>query len=74
MTCAVVFGGLGFIGLAQHLIDDHGYEKIYLFDRDSISSKESIFRKKLLDAYPQIKVIIEMLETLLIDPPEWLVL
>lgn len=60
MTCAVVFGGVGFIGsfFAQHLIDDHGYEKIYLFDRESISSKESIFRKKLLDAYPQIKVII----------------
>ena len=60
MTCAVVFGGSGFIGsfFAKHLIDDHGYEKIYLFDRESISSKKSIFRKKLLDTYPQIKMIV----------------
>lgn len=60
MTCAVIFGGTGFIGsfFAKHLIDDHGYEKIYLYDRESISAKDSTFRKKLLEGYPQIEVII----------------
>lgn len=73
MTCAVVFGGSGFIGsfFAQHLIDDHDYEKIYLFDRESISSKESNFRKKLLDSYPQIKMIIgDVRNTINWTPPE----
>lgn len=60
MFNAVIFGGTGFIGtfFARHLIEEYGYKKVYLFDRESISTKEFKFRKKMIENYPQIKTIV----------------
>ena len=59
MKNSVIFGGSGFIGtfFARHLIEEHGYEKVYLFDHELISAKEFDLRKKMATAYPQIKMI-----------------
>ena len=56
---SVIFGGAGFIGtfFARQLIEEHGFEKVYLYDHESISTKEFEFRKKMVGAYPQIKMI-----------------
>lgn len=49
MNCAVVFGGTGFIGVffAQFLLENAKVDKVYLFDKEAITSKKSSFRKKL---------------------------
>lgn len=59
MSNAVIFGGSGFIGVffASYLIEEHGIKKVYLFDYESINTKEFSFRKKMVDAYPQIEMI-----------------
>ena len=56
---AVIFGGLGFIGtfFARLLIEDYGFERVYLYDLEPIGAKESEFRKKMVGAYPQIEII-----------------
>ena len=56
MSCAVIFGGTGFIGtfFARHLIEAEGFEKVYLYDHEPASVKTSVFRRKMLDAYPSI--------------------
>ena len=48
MKNAVIFGGSGFIGIffAHHLIEEHGFEKIYLYDDEPISAKRFELRKK----------------------------
>lgn len=45
---SVIFGGSGFIGtfFARYLIDEYEFKKVYLFDYESISTKEFEFRKK----------------------------
>ncbi len=50
MTCAVIFGGSGFIGvfLAKQLISSGKFEKIYLFDRDQVANKPFPYRIKLV--------------------------
>lgn len=55
----VIFGGAGFIGsfFAQHLIDEHNFSKIYLYDKELINDKGFIFRKAMLASYPQIEMI-----------------
>lgn len=60
MSNAVIFGGSGFIGsfFARNLIEEHGFEKVYLFDNESISAKEFEFRKKMIKNYSQIKMIL----------------
>lgn len=60
MSNAVIFGGSGFIGsfFARNLIEEHGFEKVYLFDNESISAKEFEFRKKMIENYSQIKMIL----------------
>ena len=60
MKTSVIFGGTGFIGVffARHLIEDHGYKRVYLFDLESISTKEFEFRKNMVNDCPQIKTII----------------
>ena len=60
MSNAVIFGGSGFIGsfFARNLIEEHGFEKVYLFDNESISAKGFEFRKKMIGNYSQIKMIL----------------
>jgi nucleoside-diphosphate-sugar epimerase len=55
---AVIFGGLGFIGVffARHLIDAADAEHIYLFDKQRLDDNFE-FRRKLLEKYPQITCI-----------------
>ena len=59
MKNSVIFGGTGFVGVffASHLIEDHGYEKVYLYDLESIDDKEFEFRRNMVKAYPQIQII-----------------
>ena len=59
MGTAVIFGGTGFIGsfFANHLIEEHGFERVYLFDCQSISAKDFEFRKNMVNRYPQIKMV-----------------
>ena len=46
----VIFGGTGFIGVffARFLLDNSHVDKVYLHDKQSIDSKFSLFRKKLV--------------------------
>ena len=63
-------GGTGFVGFffTRHLIEDHGYEKVYLYDLQSINDKKFDFHKNMVKAYPQIEIIIEMSKKLLTGP------
>ena len=73
MKHSVIFGGTGFIGVffARHLIEDHGYEKIYLYDHESINDKEFEFRKNMIKAYPEIEILMgDVKETINWIPPE----
>ena len=69
----VIFGGSGFIGtfFAQHLIEKHNFDLVYLFDHESISNKEFEFRKNMINNYPQIKMIVgNVKKTINWIPPE----
>lgn len=59
MSNAAIFGGAGFIGtfFACHLIEDHGFKKVFLYDHISIDDKEFEFRKKMVSTFPQIEMI-----------------
>ena len=59
MNCAVIFGGTGFIGtfFARHLVEEKGFDKVYLYDHESLSSKHFSFRKDMLASYPSIQEI-----------------
>ena len=50
MKAAVIFGGTGFIGsfFARYLLEDCSYDKVYLFDHESVSSKPFSYRKEML--------------------------
>ena len=56
---AVIFGGLGFIGVffARHLIDNAGAKHVYLFDKQRVEDHNYEFRRRLLEKYPQISCI-----------------
>lgn len=56
MTCAVIFGGAGFIGtfFARHLVEELGVEKVYLYDCQPLLSKPFPYRIQLIGALPQI--------------------
>jgi len=71
MKNSVIFGGAGFIGtfFACHLVEEHGYDKVYLYDHESVSLKKSDFRKKMVEAYPQIL----MIEGDVREPIDWTV-
>jgi len=49
-TCAIIFGGTGFIGtfFAEHLLSSGKYSKVYLFDIEPLQEKTSSFRKKFV--------------------------
>ncbi len=50
MTCAVIFGGSGFIGVffAKHLLSTKKIKKVYLFDKEQVSQKPFPYRIKLV--------------------------
>ena len=50
MKCAVIFGGTGFIGsfFSKYLLDNKIVDKVYLFDHETIDSKASEYRKRLI--------------------------
>ena len=56
MSCAVIFGGTGFIGsfFAVHLLEKENFEKVYLYDHELMSQKEFAYRKSMVANYPQI--------------------
>lgn len=59
MKNIVIFGGSGFIGtfFAQYLIENIGVNQVYFYDHETISAKQSTFRKKMVESYPQITMI-----------------
>jgi nucleoside-diphosphate-sugar epimerase len=50
MKAAVIFGGLGFIGVffAKYLLDNSLVDKVYMVDIDPVDLKSSNFRKKVI--------------------------
>lgn len=56
MTCAVVFGGSGFIGVyfAKQLLRQPEFDKVYLFDREQLADKPFPFRTRLATEDPRI--------------------
>jgi len=60
LNCAVIFGGTGFIGafFARHLLENQGFEKVYLYDHEPLSIKTSSFRRKMLESYSEIHVVV----------------
>lgn len=56
MSCAVIFGGSGFIGVffAQTLIAEHQFKKVYLVDKESVAEKPFPYRRQLVKAFPNI--------------------
>ncbi len=56
MKSCIIFGGSGFIGtfFAQHLIDQHHFSKVYIYDIEEIPYNKSSFRRGIIDNYPEI--------------------
>ncbi|NRH26816.1 NAD(P)-dependent oxidoreductase [Pseudomonas sp. MS19] len=52
MSCAVIFGGTGFIGsfFSDFLIKNNHFDKVYLYDLEGISDKASDFRRSLISS------------------------
>lgn len=50
MSCAVIFGGSGFIGVffAKQLLQQIGFDKVYLFDKEQVCSKPFPYRTRLV--------------------------
>ncbi|WP_454254275.1 NAD-dependent epimerase/dehydratase family protein [Pseudomonas sp. Marseille-Q8238] len=56
---AVIFGGTGFIGsfFARFLIDEQGFDKVYIVDHEPLEQKVSAFRLEMLSGSQKIEVI-----------------
>lgn len=50
MSCAVIFGGSGFIGVffAKQILQQVGFDKVYLFDKEQVASKPFPYRTRLV--------------------------
>ncbi len=73
MNCAVIFGGTGFIGtfFAIHLLEQEGFEKVYLYDVEPVSGKSSSFRRRMVDSCTNIhEVLGDVCETIEWTPTE----
>ncbi|WP_353742444.1 NAD(P)-dependent oxidoreductase [Pseudomonas fluorescens] len=73
MTCAVIFGGTGFIGtfFAEHLLATGSFSKVYLFDLEPIESKTSEFRKSLVRSLSNVEIVIgDVRQELIWQPSE----
>jgi nucleoside-diphosphate-sugar epimerase len=59
MASAVVFGGAGFIGVffAKYLIDSGFVTKVYLYDSEPVSKKNSSFRRQLASSCPAMQEV-----------------
>lgn len=59
MSCAVIFGGTGFIGafFAKMLLDEKEFSKVYLYDIESPEKKESTFRRGFILDDPRMVFI-----------------
>jgi GlcNAc-P-P-Und epimerase len=59
LKCAVIFGGMGFIGafFAKHLVESQGFTKVYLFDLELVSSIGSNYRKSMLSSMDCLEYI-----------------
>ncbi len=60
MSCAVIFGGAGFIGafFSEFLLAQGAVGKVYLFDCECLDDKASSFRKSLVATNHNVEVII----------------
>ena len=60
MSCAVVFGGTGFIGsfFARYLLDQKIVEKVYLYDLEPIEQKVSSFRRGVVSCDGRLPVVV----------------
>lgn len=60
MSCAVVFGGVGFIGsfFARFLLDQKVVSKVYLYDLEALSQKPSSFRRGLVTSCDKLQVVV----------------
>lgn len=60
MSCAVIFGGAGFIGafFSEFLLVQGAVSKVYLFDCEHLNDKASSFRKSLFATNHSVEVII----------------
>ncbi|MGH9877596.1 MAG: NAD-dependent epimerase/dehydratase family protein, partial [Nitrososphaerales archaeon] len=60
MTCAVIFGGTGFIGtfFAEHLLATDSFSKVYLFDKELLEAKSSKYRKGLVQGLSQTEIVV----------------
>ena len=59
MKNVVIFGGSGFIGtfFARHLVEEHNASKVYLYDHEPVNEKAFVFRRTMVESYPQIEMI-----------------
>lgn len=69
MSCAVIFGGTGFIGVffAQYFLEKGKADKVYLYDRDPIDRKASAYRRSVTASEPWLVVV----EGVLRQPIAW---
>lgn len=73
MSCAVIFGGTGFIGtcFAEHLLASGSFTKVYLFDKEPLESKSSTYRKRLVQSLSLVESIIgDVRQDILWQPEE----
>lgn len=70
MKSCIIFGGSGFIGtfFAQYLIEEHNFSKVYLYDLEDITEKNSSFRRSVIDRYSQIIIVHGNVK----DPIKWM--
>lgn len=56
MSCAVIFGGSGFIGVffARQLLGEGRFDTIYLYDREQVADKPFPYRRRLVQEEPRI--------------------
>lgn len=59
-SCAVLFGGTGFVGVffAEHLLKEGVVDKVYLVDRERIRDKQSLFRRRLFSSLSSVEEIV----------------
>ena len=59
MKSVVIFGGTGFIGVftTKYILENNLFDRVYLYDIESISDKNSMFRSKFFENDIRVKFI-----------------